>query len=49
MEVWETLQCVHCAAGFAMSLALWGKFLTVKKGEAQSMQAWIRVIQSLVF
>jgi hypothetical protein len=49
MEVWETLQRVHRAAGFATSLALRRKFLTAKKGEAQSMQAWIGVIQSLAF
>ena len=49
MEVWETLRHVHRAAGFATSLALQRKFLTARKGEAQSMQAWIGVIQSLAF
>jgi len=49
IKVWDTLQHVHCAASFAMSLALWRKFLTAKKGEGQLMQPWIRVIQSLAF
>jgi len=49
MEVWDMLQCICHAAGFATSLALQRKFLTAKKEEGQSMQAWIGVIQSLVF
>jgi hypothetical protein len=49
MEIWATLERVHRAAGFATSLALRRKFLTAKKGEGQSMQAWIGDIQALAF
>jgi hypothetical protein len=49
MEVWQTLHHVHLAAGFATSLTLHRKFLTAKKSTAQSMQAWIGHIKSLVF
>jgi gag-polypeptide of LTR copia-type/Domain of unknown function (DUF4219)/Zinc knuckle len=49
MEVWQTLCCMHLAAGFATSLALCQKFLTTKKGTSQLMQAWIGHIQSLAF
>lgn len=47
--IWQTLQRVHRAAGFATSLALRRKFLTGKKGAAQSMQAWIGDVQALAF
>src|SRR6202023_24965 len=49
MEIWETLERVHRAAGFATSLALRRKFLMTKKDATQSMQAWIGHIQSLAF
>jgi hypothetical protein len=49
LEIWETLERVHRAAGFATSLALRRRFLTAKKGDGQSMQAWIGHIQGLVF
>jgi hypothetical protein len=49
LEIWETLERVHRASGFATSLALRRKFLTAKKEETQSMQAWIGFIQSLAF
>jgi hypothetical protein len=41
MTIWETLHAIHCACGFAMSLALHRKFLMEKKEINQSMQAWI--------
>ncbi|KAJ6605865.1 hypothetical protein B0H10DRAFT_1657796, partial [Mycena sp. CBHHK59/15] len=41
MEIWNDLRDVHRARGFATSLALRRKFLTVKKKEDQSMQSWI--------
>jgi len=49
MEIWETLESVHRAAGFATSLALRRRFLTMKKTETQTMQAWIGQIQGLAF
>lgn len=49
LEIWETLERVHRAAGFATSLALRRRFLTAKKGAGQSMQAWIGHIQGLAF
>ncbi|KAG5633599.1 hypothetical protein H0H81_006614, partial [Sphagnurus paluster] len=48
-EIWETLEHVHRAAGFATSLALHHQFLTAKKLDLQPMQAWISVIQGLAF
>ena len=40
---------MHCACGFATSLALRRKFLMVKKSDDQSMQFWIGQIQSQAF
>ncbi|PPQ84349.1 hypothetical protein CVT26_007083 [Gymnopilus dilepis] len=40
-EIWVTLEQVHCAAGFATNLALCRRFLTMKKTDSQTMQAWI--------
>ena len=49
MEIWDTLERVHRAAGFATSLALRRRFLTGKKTDDQSMQSWIGQVQSLAF
>jgi gag-polypeptide of LTR copia-type len=49
MEIWLTLQCIYQAAGFATSLSLCRKFLTAKKSDHQTMQAWIGQIQGLAF
>ena len=49
MEIWDTLERVHRAAGFATSLALQRRFLTGKKTDDQSMQSWIGQVQSLAF
>jgi hypothetical protein len=46
MEIWMNLRDVH-ARGFATSLALGRKILTVRKTEKQKMQAWIEDVQSL--
>jgi hypothetical protein len=46
--IWLILESVHRAAGFATSLALRRKFLTLKKG-SETMQAWIGKIQALGF
>ncbi|KDR81147.1 hypothetical protein GALMADRAFT_16886, partial [Galerina marginata CBS 339.88] len=49
--LWSTIdiQSVHRAAGFATSLALRRKFLTMKKTKTQTMQAWIADVQGLAF
>ena len=47
--IWLVLEGVHHAAGFATSLALCQKFLTLKKTPSNTMQAWIGQIQALVF
>ena len=49
MENWQTLRRVHRAAGFATSLSLRRRFLTAKKSDSQTMQAWIGYIQGLAF
>jgi len=49
LEIWRDLQNVHRARGFATSLALRRKFLTVKKSDDQSMQSWIGQIRSQAF
>ena len=49
MVIWETLRGVHCARGFATSLALRRKFLTARKDINQSMQAWIGSIRTQAF
>ncbi len=49
MEIWQKLEKVHLAVGFATSLALRRKFLTTKKSETMSMQAWIGHIEGLAF
>jgi hypothetical protein len=46
--IWLILESVHRAAGFATSLALRRKFLTLKK-TSETMQAWIGQIQALAF
>lgn len=48
MVLWENLQRLHRAAGFATSLALRRKFLTAKKAGDETMEAWIGRIQTLV-
>jgi len=48
-EIWLTLQRVHRASGFATSLALRRLFLTMKKSDPQSMQAWIGEVKALEF
>ena len=49
IQIWLTLERVHQAAGFATSLSLRRKFLTAKKSDSQTMQAWIGQIQGLAF
>ncbi|TFY51834.1 hypothetical protein EVG20_g10817 [Dentipellis fragilis] len=49
MEVWQVLEHLHHARGFATSLALRRHFLMVKKKSGQPMQAWIGDIRSQVF
>jgi hypothetical protein len=49
MEIWANLRDVHRARGFATSLALRRKFLTAKKDDTQTMQAWIGSVQSLAY
>lgn len=48
MIIWQTLERVHRAAGFATSLALRRQFLTAKKLDAETMESWIGRIQSMV-
>jgi len=48
-EIWLTLLCIHCAAGFATSLALQRRFLTTKMGAKQMMQSWIGSVKTLAF
>ncbi|PPQ97142.1 hypothetical protein CVT26_000628 [Gymnopilus dilepis] len=48
-EIWATLERVHHAAGFATNLALCWRFLTMKKTDSQTMQAWIGQVQALAF
>jgi gag-polypeptide of LTR copia-type len=49
MEIWLTKQRIHQAAGLVTSLSLCQKFLTAKKSDHQTMQAWIGQIQGLAF
>lgn len=48
MIVWQNLERVHRAAGFATSLALRRQFLTAKKLDSETMEAWIGRIESMV-
>jgi hypothetical protein len=48
MIIWQDLQHVHRAAGFATSLALRRQFLTVKKLNSETMEDWIGRVQSMV-
>lgn len=48
MVIWETLRMMHQAAGFATSLSLRRSFLTAKKGDDETMEAWIGRIQRMV-
>jgi hypothetical protein len=49
MDIWDMLKSDHHACGFATSLALHQKFLTMKKGVNQSMQSWIGEIRKQAF
>ncbi len=46
-EVWQTLQDIHRAQGFATSLALRRKFMTSKMKEGQSMSNWIGQVRAM--
>jgi hypothetical protein len=48
MIIWQDLQRVHRAAGFATSLALRRQFLTAKKLDSETMEDWIGRVQSMV-
>jgi hypothetical protein len=48
MVIWQDLECMHRAAGFATSLALRRQFLTAKKLNSETMEDWIGRIQSMV-
>jgi hypothetical protein len=48
MVIWEDLRRIHQAAGFATSLALRRRFLTAKKDDNETMEAWIGRIQTLI-
>lgn len=48
MVIWENLRMMHQAAGFATSLSLRRKFLTAKKDDDETMEAWIGRIQTMV-
>jgi hypothetical protein len=48
MIIWQDLQHVHRAAGFATSLALRRQFLTAKKLDSETMEDWIGHVQSMV-
>ncbi|KAF7371772.1 CCHC-type domain-containing protein [Mycena venus] len=48
MEIWENLQCMHRATSSATSLALRRRFLTAKKADDETREAWIGRIQTLV-
>jgi hypothetical protein len=49
LEVWSNLRTVHRARGFATSLALHRKFLTLRKTLKMTMQAWIGEIRGQAF
>lgn len=42
--IWENLEKVHRAAGFATSMALRREFLTSKKTGIETMEAWMYMI-----
>lgn len=48
MIIWQNLERMHRAAGFATSLALRRKFLTARKTESETMEDWIGRVQSMV-
>jgi len=48
MIIWETLERVHRATGFATKLAIRRQFLQASKLDSETMEAWIGRIQSMV-
>jgi len=46
VNVWENLKAVHTARGIATQLELRRHFLSLKKTEDQSMQAWISEVKT---
>ena len=48
-EIWENLEQVHCAHGFATCLALCHQFLYMQKHEDQVINAWISDVKNAAF
>lgn len=49
LAVWQDLQTVHRARGFAASLALRKQFLLMKMSKGQSMTSWIGAVKEQAF
>ena len=47
--IWKTLETIHCARGFAMRLMLCCKFLTLRKSDEKSIQAWVAEVRCIAF
>jgi len=47
--IWSTLETVHCARGFATRLMLRHKFLTLRKSDKMSIQAWVAEVRRITF
>ncbi len=49
VEVWTELERVHCSRGFATTMTLRRKFMTMRKSDDQRMSSWIGDVRSVVF
>lgn len=47
--IWDNLRALHQSRGFASRLSLRRRFITMKKGDTQSIQSWIADIRRVAF
>jgi hypothetical protein len=47
--IWDTLRALHQSRGFASRLSLRRRFITMKKDDTQSIQAWVADIHRVTF
>jgi len=48
-SIWSTLETIHCTRGFATHLMLRRKFLTLRKSDEMSIQAWVAKVCCITF
>jgi hypothetical protein len=47
--IWDNLRALHQSRGFASRLSLRRRFITMKKGDVQSIQSWVADVRRIAF